>query len=65
MTFKTGSYRIDPELIYEGKRGEVISRVLTMFDIEERDGELILDVSHGRYGEALHSFIQAIQKISN
>ncbi len=64
-TFMYLSYRMDSDSIYEGKRGEVISRVLTMFDIEERDGELILDVSHGRYGEALHCFIQAIQKISN
>lgn len=55
--------------IHTNRRGKVIRRVLTMNGIQDRDGELILDLSQeryrGRYGEALHNFIQAIEKISS
>ena len=64
-TYMYLSYRIDDDKIHRGKRGEVIQKVLTMFDIEDRDGELMLDLSDGYYGEALNDFIQSIQKISN
>ena len=68
-TYRYLSYTLEPEDIHKNRRGEVIHRVLTMFNIEDRDGELVLDLSHerykGRYGEALHNFIRAIEKISN
>ena len=35
-----------------------------MFQVEDRDGELILDVPNEQYGDALHSFIQALLKIA-
>ena len=36
-----------------------------MFEVEDRSGELILDVSDVHYGEALYDFIQALLKITD
>ena len=63
------SYTLEPKDIHKGIRGKTIRRVLNMFNIEDKNGELVLDLSSdryvGRYGEALHNFIQAISKISS
>ena len=37
-----------------------ISNALSMFRIQDRDGELVLDVPDSRYGDALYSFVQAL-----
>ena len=42
-----------------------ISNALSMFRIQDRDGELVLDVPDSRYGDALYSFVQALLRISD
>ncbi len=68
-TYRYLSYTLEPKDIHANRRGEIIRKVRTQYGIEDRDGELILDLSQdryvGRYGEALHNFIQAIQKIAS
>ena len=62
-TYMHLTYEIDEKALHSGTRGEIISRALSMFEVEDRDGELVIDVSDGRYGDALYSFIQALLKI--
>jgi len=33
--------------------------------VEDRNGELVLDVQDERYGDALYSFVQALLKITD
>ena len=41
-----------------------ITKTLANFQIEDRDGELVLDLTGKRYGDALYSFIQALLAIA-
>lgn len=46
-------------------RQKIIANTLSMFKVEDHNGELVLEVPDGRYGDALYSFIQALLKISD
>jgi hypothetical protein len=59
------TYDIDENLLHSGTRRKLILKALSMFDVEESNGELILDVSDGRYGDALYDFVQALLKITD
>ena len=43
----------------------IISNALSLFQIQDREGELVLDVPDSRYGDALYSFVQALLRISD
>ena len=47
-----------------GTRRKIIATALSMFEVEDRNGELVLHVPDGRYGDALYSFIQALLRIA-
>ncbi len=64
-TYRHLAYDIDEKLLYSGTRWKLISKALSMFEVEDRSGELILDVSDGYYGEALYDFVQALLKITD
>ena len=64
-TFMHLTYDIDEKLLHRGTRREIISKALTMFEVEDRNGELILEVQDECYGDALFSFAQAILKIAD
>ena len=64
-TYMHLTYDIDEKDLYSGTRQKIISNALSTFQIEDRDGELVLEVPDGRYGDALYSFMQAILKISD
>ncbi len=64
-TFMYLSYRLDERDLSTGTRAKIISNALSMFGVEERDGELRLSVEAGAYGDALYSLAQAILKISD
>ena len=59
------TYDIDENLLQSGSHRKFILKALSMFDVEDIDGELMLDVSDGRYGEALYDFAQALLKITD
>ena len=59
------TYDIDEKDLHSGTRQKIISNALSMFQIEDRDGELVLDVPEERYGDALYSFVQGLLKISD
>ncbi len=64
-TYMHLTYKIDKNLLYDGNRRQIILKALSMFEVEEHNGELILDVSAGRYGDALFGFVQALLKITD
>jgi len=64
-TYMRLTYDIKEKDLRKGTRREIISNALSMFDVSDRGGELILPVPDGCYGDALYSFIQAILKISD
>ena len=57
------SYYMDEQRLHSGNCQKLILKALSMFQIEDFDGELIIDVSDGCYGEALYDFVQALLKI--
>ena len=63
-TYMHLTYDIDEKDLRNGTRQKIISNALSMFQVEDRDGELLLEVPDGRYGDALYSFVQALLKIT-
>ena len=64
-TYMHLTYDIDERDLHSGTRQKIISNTLSTFRIEDRDGELVLNVPNKRYGDALYSFVQALLKISD
>ena len=64
-TYMRLTYDIDEQDLYEGRRQTIIANALSLFDVEDRDGELVIRVRDGMYGDALFSFAQAILKIAD
>ena len=64
-TYMHLTYDIDERDLHSGTRQKIISNTLSTFRIEDRDGELVLNVPNERYGDALYSFVQALLKISD
>ena len=64
-TYMQLTYYVDESDMFSGNRGKIISNTLAMFDVQDREGELVLDVIDDDYGEALFTFMQALVKISD
>ena len=62
-TYMHLTYDIDESALHSGTRREIILRALSMFEVEDRNGELILEVQDEDYGDALYSFVQTLLKI--
>lgn len=64
-TYMHLTYDLDEKDLHTGTRQKIISNALSLFQIQDREGELVLDVPDSRYGDALYSFIQALLRISD
>ena len=64
-TYMHLTYDLDEKDLHKGNRQKIISNALSMFSVEDREGELRLLVPEGQYGDALFSFLQALHKISD
>ena len=64
-TYMHLTYDIDERDLHTGTRQKIISNALSTFHVEDRDGELLLDIPDERYGDALYSFVQALLRISD
>ena len=64
-TYMHLTYRIDEKQLFTGIRQNIISRALTSFGVEDRNGELILRVQDASYGSALYAFAQSLLKITS
>ena len=64
-TYMHLTYDIEERDLHRGRRQKVIANTLSTFGVEDRDGELLLDIPDEQYGDALFSFVQALLKISD
>ena len=64
-TYMRLTFDMDEQYLREGKRHAIISNALSLFDVEDRDGELVIRIRDGMYGDALFSFAQAVLKIAD
>jgi len=64
-TYMHLSYEIDVKDLERGNRQKIFNSILSMFGLKDEDGELIVEVENGNYGDALYSFIQSILKITD
>ena len=62
-TYMHLSYYMDEQRLHSGSRQKLILKALSMFQVKDYDGELVIDVSDGCYGEALYDFVQALLKV--
>lgn len=64
-TYMHLTYDLEERHLQSGTRRKVIANALSTFQVEDRDGELVLRVVDDRYGDALYSFVQALLKITD
>jgi hypothetical protein len=57
------SYSMDESLFQQETRRSIILKTLTIFQVQDREGELILPIEDDQYGETLWNFIQVLLKI--
>ena len=59
------TYDVSDADLRRGTRQQIVADALAVFQVEDRGGELVLDVLDGEFGNALYSFVQALLKISD
>jgi len=64
-TYMHLTYEISEKDLHKGTRAKIISNALDAFEVEDREGELLIRVPDERYGDALYSFVQALLRISD
>ena len=64
-TYMHLTYSLDEKDLKQGTRQTIISNVLSVFGVDDREGELTIKIENGAYGNALYSFIQALLKITD
>lgn len=64
-TYMHLSYDIDLADLRSGRREEIIANALAMFEIEDRNGELVRPIRDDAFGEALFSFVHGLLRIAD
>lgn len=64
-TYMHLTYDLDEKDLQRGTRQKIIGNALSVFSVEDREGELRLLIPEEQYGDGLFSFIQALLKISD
>ena len=64
-TFMHVTYDIDEGDLHRGTRQKIISNAISVFGINDSDGELSMNVRDQQFGDALFSFVQALLKITD
>ena len=64
-TFMRLTYEIDEKDFQRGTRQKIVDNALSLFQVEDRNGELSLSIPGEQFGDSLYSFVQALQKISD
>jgi hypothetical protein len=59
------SYQMDEQDLEVGNRAEIIENSLQGFSVQNREGELVMPVSEGRFGDALYNLVQAITRVND
>lgn len=64
-TFMHLTYDIDEKDLQRGTCQKIITNALSLFQVDDRDGELIIRVRGDQFGDALYSFIQALMRVAD
>ncbi len=64
-TYMHLTYEMDERDFLRGSRQLIINNTLSVFQVEDCEGELTLRIRDDSYGDALYSFIQALLKITD
>jgi hypothetical protein len=64
-TYMRLTYRLEEKSLGSGTRQRVISDALSLFGLDDRDGELVLKVPNEAFGDALYSFVQGLLRIAD
>jgi hypothetical protein len=59
------SYWMETDVLQSGNRREIIDSSLSLFAVEDRDGELVMPISGDQFGDALFDFVQALTKVTD
>lgn len=64
-TFMHLTYDIEEKDLRQGTRQKIITNALSVFEVQDREGELCIVIKNDDYGNALYSFIQALLRITD
>ena len=64
-TYMHLTYDLDEKDLQRGNRQKIIRNALSVFSVEDREGELRLPIPDEQFGDGLFSFVQALLKISD
>jgi hypothetical protein len=64
-TYMHLTYDLDEKDLQRGTRQKIVSNALSMYGVEDKEGEILVKVPDQSYGDALYSFIQALLKITD
>lgn len=64
-TYMHLTYDLDEKDLQRGNRQKIITNALSMFSVQDCEGELRLVIPAEQYGDALFSFVQALLKITD
>ncbi|MDO8785304.1 MAG: DUF1828 domain-containing protein, partial [Syntrophales bacterium] len=64
-TYMHLTYDLDEKDLQRGARQKIITNTLSVYKVDDREGELIISIEDDQYGDALYSFIQALFKITD
>lgn len=64
-TYMHLTYDLDEKDLQRGTRQKIITNALSVYKVDDREGELIISIEDDRYGDALYSFIQALFRITD
>lgn len=64
-TFMRLTYDLDEKDLQRGTRQKIIANSLAYFNVQDRDGEFLVEVPDQQFGDALYSFVQALIHISD
>ena len=59
------TYDVEESDLHRDTRQKIISNALSTFQVEGRDGGLVLAVPDGHYGDALYSFVQTLLRMAD
>lgn len=64
-TYMHLTYDLDEKDLQRGNRQKIITNALSVFSVQDCEGELRLAIPEEQYGDALFSFVQALLKITD
>jgi hypothetical protein len=64
-TYMHLTYDLDEKDLQRGTRQKIISNTLSIFDVQDKEGEIAILIPDNKYGDALYNFIQALLKITD